>query len=184
MELGDWFILAAVIVALGIGVASILHTQRLQRKEHRERLLNEIIEWAKGINKASLTPDIPLSSRFGPTARKQRAANELFRYADRLSDSVSIETIAMERFRTELLHDVRKVSHTLSKYICIKQLKDLGTLPSKEGLNVEALEEINKEINEGKKSTAQLWEEYSSKLANSTRDLLFKANRIKANLLK
>ncbi|MFC1929455.1 hypothetical protein ACFLW6_01110 [Chloroflexota bacterium] len=47
MELGDWITLSAVLVALGIGVASILHTQSLQKRERRERLLNEIIEWAK-----------------------------------------------------------------------------------------------------------------------------------------
>jgi hypothetical protein len=47
MEVGDWITLAAVIVALGLGVASILQTQILQKRERRERLLNEIIEWAK-----------------------------------------------------------------------------------------------------------------------------------------
>jgi len=46
MEVGDWITLAAVIVALGIGVAAILQTQSLQKKERKERLLNEIIEWA------------------------------------------------------------------------------------------------------------------------------------------
>jgi hypothetical protein len=46
MDIGDWITLAAVLVALGIGIASILHTRGLQRKERRERLLNEIIEWA------------------------------------------------------------------------------------------------------------------------------------------
>jgi DNA-directed RNA polymerase subunit F len=45
MEVGDWITLGAVIVALGIGVTSILHTQSLQKRERRERLLNEIIEW-------------------------------------------------------------------------------------------------------------------------------------------
>lgn len=46
MEVGDWITLAAVVVALGIGVASILHTRNMLKKERRERLLNEIIEWA------------------------------------------------------------------------------------------------------------------------------------------
>jgi hypothetical protein len=41
----------AVIVALGIGVASILYSQRLQRKERKEKLLNEVIEWAREITK-------------------------------------------------------------------------------------------------------------------------------------
>jgi len=49
MEIGDWITLFAVIVALGIGVASILHTQNLQKKERREKLLNEIIEWAEDV---------------------------------------------------------------------------------------------------------------------------------------
>jgi hypothetical protein len=51
MEVGDWITLGAVIVALGIGVASILHTQSLQKRERRERLLNEIIEWAVDVAK-------------------------------------------------------------------------------------------------------------------------------------
>ncbi len=46
--------LLAVFVALGIGVASILHTQSMQKRERRERLLNEIIEWAVDITKGEL----------------------------------------------------------------------------------------------------------------------------------
>ena len=49
MEVGDWITLAAVIVALGIGVASILHTQSLQKKERDiQRIIQriqEIQEW-------------------------------------------------------------------------------------------------------------------------------------------
>jgi len=46
MEITGWITLGAVIVALGLGVASILHTQRFQKQERRERLLNEIKDWA------------------------------------------------------------------------------------------------------------------------------------------
>jgi len=53
MEVGDWITLGAVIVALGIGVASILYTQYLQKKERKERLLNEVIKWAEDIRKSS-----------------------------------------------------------------------------------------------------------------------------------
>jgi hypothetical protein len=49
--LGALATLAAVIVALGLGVASIIQTQRLQKIERRERLLNEIIEWATDVGK-------------------------------------------------------------------------------------------------------------------------------------
>jgi hypothetical protein len=57
MEVGDWITLAAVIVALGIGVASILHTQSSQKRERKERLLNEIIEWATDISTCSFKTD-------------------------------------------------------------------------------------------------------------------------------
>jgi hypothetical protein len=46
--------LLAVFVALGIGVASILHTQSMQKRERRERLLDEIIEWAVDMTKGEL----------------------------------------------------------------------------------------------------------------------------------
>jgi len=45
--------LLAVFVALGIGVASILHTQSMQKRERKERLLNEIIEWALEVSSCS-----------------------------------------------------------------------------------------------------------------------------------
>ncbi len=37
------------VVALGLGVSSFIQTKNLQKKERRERLLNEIIEWATDI---------------------------------------------------------------------------------------------------------------------------------------
>ena len=46
MEVTGWITLAAVIVALGIGVYSFIQTNRLKRAEKRERLLNEIIKWS------------------------------------------------------------------------------------------------------------------------------------------
>ena len=51
MEVGDWITLGAVVVALTIGVTSLLQTQRLQKSERKERLLNEIIEWATNISR-------------------------------------------------------------------------------------------------------------------------------------
>ena len=51
MEVGDWITLVAVIVALGLGVSSLVQTQSLQKRERKERLLNEIIQWAIEITK-------------------------------------------------------------------------------------------------------------------------------------
>jgi len=49
--------LMAVFVALGMGITSILHTQSMQKRERRERLLNEIIEWAVDMTKGELLMD-------------------------------------------------------------------------------------------------------------------------------
>lgn len=60
MELYGWITLGAVIVALGLGVASILHTQSLKKRERKERLLNEIIEWAIDVSKCGLDINISI----------------------------------------------------------------------------------------------------------------------------
>ncbi|MBA7486912.1 hypothetical protein ES707_22474 [subsurface metagenome] len=59
MGITDWLMLAAVIVALGLGVTSILHTQSLQKRERREKLLNEIIEWATDVASCGIEPTSP-----------------------------------------------------------------------------------------------------------------------------
>jgi len=51
MEITGWITLAAVLVALGIGVSSLIQTNKLKKAEKRERLLNEIIEWAVDVTK-------------------------------------------------------------------------------------------------------------------------------------
>ncbi|MGB2814737.1 MAG: hypothetical protein WBC50_07950 [Dehalococcoidales bacterium] len=61
MEVGDWITLGAVIVALGVGVASIIHTNILQRKARKERLLDDIIEWAMSIESRGIEKDVLMS---------------------------------------------------------------------------------------------------------------------------
>ena len=39
------------VVALGLGVSSFIQTKNLQKKERKERLLKEIIEWAIDVSK-------------------------------------------------------------------------------------------------------------------------------------
>jgi len=51
MEITGWITLAAVIVALGLGLSSLIQTHKLQKRERKERLLNEIIEWAADVIK-------------------------------------------------------------------------------------------------------------------------------------
>ena len=56
--------LLAVLAALGIGITTILQTRSIQKAEKRERLLNEIIEWA--VDAAGCGSDI--SILFSPEA--------------------------------------------------------------------------------------------------------------------
>lgn len=72
MNIGYWITLGAVLVALGIGVASILQTQRLQRKERKERLLNEIIDWAEGLASCHYSLKIHGSNTAGELLQKHR----------------------------------------------------------------------------------------------------------------
>jgi hypothetical protein len=62
MEVGDWITLGAVIVALGLGLSSLIQTQRLQKRERRERLLNEIIEWAVDVLECEAEVSTPIAT--------------------------------------------------------------------------------------------------------------------------
>jgi len=55
MHVGDWITLAAVIVALVLGVVTIIQTYRSQKRERKERLVSEIIEWATVIAKSTIS---------------------------------------------------------------------------------------------------------------------------------
>jgi len=48
---------------LGLGVASLVQIKRLQKRERRERLLNEIIEWAIDVGRCGLEKDLPDTSK-------------------------------------------------------------------------------------------------------------------------
>jgi len=89
MDVGDWITLGAVIVALSIGVASILHTRSLQKKERKERLLNEIIEWAIKVRKYIYSFD---SGGFNSELERSQAKEKIEKSGGKLANSVSRST--------------------------------------------------------------------------------------------
>ncbi|MCX6011516.1 MAG: hypothetical protein NT134_04605, partial [Chloroflexi bacterium] len=151
-ELPQYAIGFSVLATLALAFAAFLTIQNADEREKRhreeelakekrdrkERLLNEIIEWAEEIDKASLTPDLTLASKNTTLMMKQREVNVLLRYGICLSKATSIETIASVSFKDELLQDVRKVIDTLVKFICIKQLKSLGVMPTEKAIPAKA----------------------------------------------
>lgn len=118
MEAGDWITLAAVIIALGIGVASILHTQSLQRKERRERLLNEITEWAVDVLRCE--PEV--STPFQAGVKDERSilpvinVDLLTKYRKAAARSEYIRQVALN-FEKDLQSAAKKAFDELSNTI-------------------------------------------------------------------
>ena len=146
MEVGDWITLCAVIVALGIGVASILHTQSLQKRERRERLLNEIIEWAEDIRKSS-SESIDPSKIVYDTPIEQEATQRGFRllrgrYQELNTKSAYMKKVISKVFEANLLSAVEKVIQKLDE--TIEMLGGCLTRKAKE--NSEKAEEYKKSL--------------------------------------
>jgi len=124
MEVGDWITLAAVLVALGIGVASILHTQSLQKKERNIqrtiRRTEEVQEWILEI--CSITSSgSPPGDEQERRNRKWRAEKIVF-----LKDPIKVEAKKLD-----------------SEFISEKKLEDiivtLSTIVEEHKSNPEAL---------------------------------------------
>lgn len=165
--------MAAVLVALGIGTASILQTQNLQKRERRERLLNEIIEWAEDIQNASVTPNFSGSNEI-------YEVNILMRYGASLSGGTAIEAIVNESFHKELLVDFYKVINTLAEFMCVKLFMTRHTWPSEWGFSKDVIDKMKNEIN--KKPIEDLFIECATKLTGSVKNLLKEAIKIKAGV--
>ena len=57
MNLQSALTLTAIIIALIIGVRSLVQTKNIQKREQKQRLLNEIIEWAIDVYKRPFEKD-------------------------------------------------------------------------------------------------------------------------------
>ncbi len=120
MEVGDWITLGAVLVALGIGIASILHTQSLQKRERRERLLNEIIDWAIDVsNKRSESKKI-FKELVGITDIKQR---EIFTYAHTVEVK---ESYVGMRGKNQYIENITPESEQGLRDAVVKLIDDVG----------------------------------------------------------
>ncbi len=93
MEVGDWILVAAVIVSLGIGIASILHTKNIQEKqqryvertqqrqfkhaqevrveEYKTKVLQEIRDWALEVLNCNFGGKMSLTPGYSETVQKQ-----------------------------------------------------------------------------------------------------------------
>jgi len=211
MEIGDWITLGAVIVALGLGLYSLIQTHKLQKRERRERLLNEIIEWAKDIHKSSLEIDIPfidmsrireLEMQSYPPSfienMKEGVKNQIETYANYQNLAAHAKAAAMneyikaivkESFEKELLEEANSLGDALVQFLFIMQRLNLkmeyeNAKAGFEGEYSELINKINQKIEETKDATDRdrLFNEHAKDLAIRVNKLLVKIAEIRSNL--
>lgn len=79
MEIGDWITLGAVIIALTIGILALLQTNRIQKRQCKHLLINEIIDWATEIVKSIRVENVPIVGNIDlVTARKRVLVSKYF----------------------------------------------------------------------------------------------------------
>lgn len=142
MNIGAWITLAAVVVALGLGLASLLQTQKLQKKERRQRLLNEIIDWANDVINCSSELNIPLVRGIDRTTMRVYGTSSLyFKYRSVNARSSYVLEVA-NIVGMDLSHAVKSVTDKISEFIKILEaniatLQKDGTEDTKAAENCE-----------------------------------------------
>jgi hypothetical protein len=189
MGTSDWISLISAILVGGGTITlaimtwrSIRQARNIQKREQRERLLNEIIEWAEEIDKASLTPDISLIARNTGDIQllsTERDANTLMRYGLSRSKATSIVTIVEERFKGALQQHLNDALNELNEFMYVKQMMLYGTLPDEKDFPKSIFKKMTKEIAKGDKSFDQLFEDHAKNLAESIRELIKEATKLK-----
>jgi hypothetical protein len=189
MGTSDWISLISAILVGGGTITlaimtwrSIRQARNIQKREQRERLLNEIIEWAEEIDKASLTPDISLIARNTGDIQllsTERDANTLMRYGLSRSKATSIVTIVEERFKGALQQHLNDALNELNEFMYVKQMMLYGTLPDEKDFPKIIFKKMTKEIAKGDKSFDQLFEDHAKNLAESIRELIKEATKLK-----
>lgn len=174
MEVGDWITLGAVIVALGIGVASILHTQSIQKKERRERLLNEIIEWAIDISRSRPEEIYRDIARIREEAKEQEFLAANIR--------IIMDSLVGMRGRNQYTSSIaRKVDKTLKESVdkLINEMESyIALLYEWETIIVSAVDRSTAVNNTEEFDKAEYKEDFIKELAN---EVIEEATKIKTN---
>lgn len=138
--------LIAVVVALIIGVASLVQTKRIQKGERKQRLLNEIMDWANDVLMCGSEMHVQPVPGITREAHRLHAASALYlRYKVVNARTKYVEKIASE-FGQALLPTLASV---------ISKLKNLANLLEQNVTVLMRGDALNKELME-KTSTCDL----------------------------
>jgi hypothetical protein len=115
MGIGDWITIVAVLVALGIGVSSIIQNEILQKRERKERLLNEIFEWASDIEKAATLRRKQNRDELWDAKQKYLSQEAMYEYINQVTSDCFPKLIeALINVRSQLGITLRATEEALS----------------------------------------------------------------------
>ena len=191
MEINGYLITANQFVALATFILAIAafwaiwQNRGIQKRNRRERLLKEIIDWVIDMQTPSLDINLPVTdSKLTKSEIRRMEANVLFKYTIPFLKNEYIRAIAHKTFKKELECEVENTINTLTAFIFLKGTS-FGMQNVKEcfgGTALKIIEEVEKQINEGKKTIDQLLAEYTGELSTCTTILLSKIGNIMASL--
>lgn len=163
-------------IALGLGVASIIQTQRLQKRERKERKLITVIEWATNILKcetATPLPPLPIEGVVN-SALKLEEIMEIINRVDFIR-SVNVHTNLIMRYQNLDVMGTRIVliAKTLDKQFSCK----LGNLAQKTANKLKAHVELGPKWIEGEVTHDEYIKHWKS-LVGSAKSLVKKAEEV------
>lgn len=183
----DWvFFLAIATLALaGAAFGTIWQTSRIQKRNRKERLLKEIDDWVTEIQRISLDVNIPVTGKpFTALEARRIEANVFLGYGIPFSKNEYIRGIVCKAFKEELQNDVENTINAFTAFMFLKG-KAFGMENVKEsfgGTALKIMEDVEKQINEGEKTIAQLLDECISEFSTFRTILLSKIANIMSSL--
>jgi len=199
--------LATLVLAVGAFWA-IMDNRHARTVDRRERLLNEIVDWAMDLHKSSLEVNIPfidmtrireLEMQGMPTAmidqmkegtKKQIETyvnwQKLSAHAKAVAMNEYIKAIAKESFEKKLLKEVNSLGNILVEFLFLEQRLDMGMDYEKakrgfEGKYVRVVEKVEQQI-KNSKDTDELYSRYAKDLATKVNELLEKIAEVISKL--
>ena len=182
MTTDNWInLIAAILVGGGtffLGIMAwrtIRQTRNIQKAEQRERLLNEIIEWAVDFKACLYNPDV-----LGKDQKTLYAITHL-RIVGVNARRKKIETIAQKEFGDYLFKYVDKVENSVVQYLAAVEYA-VGIDEDQILLDEERKSEIRNKIGQvrarGRKEIDSVVGEYVEPLVTSTTNLIEKCSAL------
>jgi hypothetical protein len=156
----------AILVALGLGVANIVQTKQIQEREKRERLLNEIIEWAIDVCRCGLKP-FPL-----PTSKmaESKAGIELYLTSILMEllleyESISGRTEYLKRIALNFGGNLQSTVHSLAEVVGVrtKLIEEQIDILNGKRIDISGMAELTKTSNFKEWVSSRDWPEGLSK---------------------